>query len=523
MSVATTINRIERMLHRSNAGDAAARIAYEQRASGYRGRPADYCREILNQYPTEDQEAIWQAAETYPYKVCVPSANNCGKTFSGAGYTSYFYDTYNPSVSLLTATTAVQVKDGLFKELRRLRPKYGFAPKDTRIESSPMHYAHGFTAVSPDAFQGRHEDNVLVIFDEATGIERDFWSRAGTMAQPIAGHAFLAFYNPNDASSYAYEAEDSGNYHVIRLCALTHLNVQRELRGLHPAIPSAIRLDNVWQRIRLECREIREADFDPIIDFWFPGVFSKELNSWLPGETSPVIGAPKCYRPNTPEFEAQVLGRWPLAASDALFSPLSLKLCRALRIEISPLWPVVVGCDVARFGDDHTCFAIRIGPCLVKVERASKRDTSWIAYRIRELLDEIATEYKSHEDRHEVARKARIYIDCTGGYGGGVADKLPDLSVVELNMASESPDPTKLRMRSYLWFRLSGIAHENLLDMSRVDERQFNELAKDMIVQRYRLDEQMRRVLEPKRITKQRLGRSPDAGDAVALSYYSGV
>lgn len=479
---------------------------YRDRASRYRHDVAAYCRDVLRREPTPGQVAIWDAVLKPPYRVLVPSANAQGKTFAGACFASWFYDTFDPSTCLITAPTYVQVRDLMFKELRTLRPPHGFLPRDTRLESSWNHFVHGFTAATADGFQGRHADAMSLIFDEATGVHRDFADRGKTMWKAHDGHYWLCFYNPNDPSTWVYEAEESGQWATVRLSALDHPNVIAQLRGEPPPVSGACVLEQVVARLLSECETVADGDADSATDFIFPATSS-------PLCAFSELRSPRWWRPATQAFEAQVLGRWPLLPAGSLFTPAMVARCSALGLLILPEWEVVIGCDVARFGDDRTAFAVRKGPVLLHAETASKRDTSWIADRLVRMAHEWTPSV-------EAAREVRVVIDATGGYGGGVADQLADrLPVIELAMSAKSPDPAIFLMRSYLWFRLAQLAAAGLLDLSRLPPGPLQELRGDLIAPKYRHGDGPKRV-EPKDQIKARLKRSPDLGDAVALCYY---
>lgn len=497
-------------------GDAAS---HRGRARRYIADPVGYAGDVLGVSLTPQQQQIARALLEPPYRVLVPSANNTGKTFLAATLASWFHDNFTPSIVQATAPTARQVHDLLFKELRGLRGNVagasaGFAPKADRLERSPAHFVNGFTARDADSFQGTHAEFLGLVFDEATGIDDEFWRRAATMWNGDLGHWWLAIYNPNDAGSPAYAAEESGLWRVIRLSALEHPNLAAELRGEPPPVPSAIRLRGVLARIKSECEPVAASDADPLTDFLFPPAASPAA--------SPVVGEPQWYRPKTPAFEAQVLGRWPLIPTQGLFSPALVDKCAAASRHVEPDWMPQVGVDVARFGGDKSAIAVRRGPCLLHVETHSRRDTAFLALRIRELLEQFAIQIVGYDKRGELISRIPVVVDGTGGYGGGVVDQLPGCAVADLSMSAASPDPRVLRMRSYLWFRLAELAHAGLLDLSRLDADTLRQLRGDLVAPRYRIDEQNRKVLEPKHQIKDRLGRSPDVGDAVALAYYTG-
>lgn len=465
-------------------------------AAHYKGDPEAYARRFLRRQLTAKQAEILSLLDTPPYRVLVPSANTQGKTFAAAVRASYFFDTHVPSVTLATAPTKVQIRDLLFKELRRVRPSSeGFAPKDTRLQYAIDHYVHGFTAAKADAFQGRHEENLGIIFDEATGVYVEFWQRAETMFGGHAGHWWLATYNPNDVTSHAFQVEDRGGWHVVRLNALEHPNIAAELVGNPPVIPSAIRLDTILRRIKFECRCLEPGEFDPVTDFEFAG---------------------KSYRPLTPEFEAQILGRWPIAGSESIWTPALYNRARQTGMTIPDEWALAAGCDVARFGDDKTTIAVRKGPALIHLEALTGLNSVQVAERLRVVLTHYAGSSK-------LARQVPTYVDETGGYGASVVDNADGYHFIGVNAASQSPDPRFPNTRSWLWWNLRYIADAGACDFSRIPEFESALLRSELCSPRYHLDAKGRRVVEIKSQVKQRLTRSPDRADAVNLCYLLGA
>lgn len=511
----------ERAKTNLNALDAAM--------SKYAAHPVEYVNEYLGKQVTPKQAEILTKLELPPYRVLARSANTQGKTFIGAAKCSHFYDTYNPSLVLVTAPVYEQVRDLAFKELRSLRPNLrGFLPKATRLESSLSHYVNGLTANKPDSFQGRHDEHIGLWFDEATGIAREFWSRADTMfVGANAGSWWLATYNPNDAASHAFAAEESGSWHLVVLSALEHPNILAELAREPPPIPAAIRLDTVLRRFSAECDKIAEQFVDPIVDFEFP------------------VGSGLWWHPRTSDFEAQILGRWPVSPATALWSPALFDQC-CMQIEVDPSWTLAVGCDVARFGDDKSCIFARIGPVSVLCEAYSGVTTTWLAQRLREvclMLAELVTQLASsrparstsdspltmrqvrlatHSDARSLARRIPCYIDDTGGYGAGVIDQNDGYAFVGVCMSSASSDPRFPNLRSQLWCQFADAAISgrgagvNFAQLSFEDRRV---LKGDLTSAHYSLNPKNQRVVEPKVHIKERLGRSPDRADAAILCF----
>jgi hypothetical protein len=112
-------------------------------------------------------------------------------------------------------------------------------------------------------------------------------------------------------------------------------------------------------------------------------------------------------------------------------------------------------------------------------------------------------------------RKPLIVID-DAGLGGGVVDRLREQNEFEVKAflgarraRQERDFPNR---RSESWFQFA-----EALDSIDLDDDA--DLAADLLAPRYALDSQGRRVMERKDVTKQRLRRSPDRGDAVTMAF----
>lgn len=169
-----------------------------------------------------------------------------------------------------------------------------------------------------------------------------------------------------------------------------------------------------------------------------------------------------------------------------------------------PIGPVVFGVDVAREGDDATCIVIRQGRVLIHFERMYKKKSHEVAARVHSL----ANEY--HSDA--------IFVDSTGGYGGGVMDFLTAVyhrqDVTGVNFASSATEEERFyRIRTEMWWNMK----EWFEGGASVPDSP--ELQKDVCSPTYSFQpgtDQMR--LEGKKDMKARGVESPDIGDALALT-----
>ena len=166
------------------------------------------------------------------------------------------------------------------------------------------------------------------------------------------------------------------------------------------------------------------------------------------------------------------------------------KICRKL------------GVDVARFGDDKTIIFPRQGLiAFMPIEMRNAR-TNEIAARITEVKDKWKTD--------------GVYIDDTGGYGGGVCDSLVQsgYSPNPINMSGKASDSRYHNKRAEMWFRMaewikSGGALPNT-----------PEIVGELTAPTYTF-QNGKFLIEPKDQIKSRLGRSPDLADALSLTFAS--
>lgn len=469
------------------------------RFTRYQSNPVGYIRDICKQGIVWDRIGdIADAILNPPYCVLVPSANNLGKTWACGRFLSWFHDCFNPGIALVTAPTAVQVQDGVWKEFRASRNGNlaGFMPKATYAGDAGNHFVRGFTANNPDAFQGRHERHMMMIFDEATGVKRVFWERVRTFVQPHFGHSWLCFYNPNDTTSPAYEYEQSGRMPVVRLSALEHPNILAQLEGREPPIPGAVRLETIRERINAECDQIAVEQIDHTTDFEFP------------------VGSGKWYRARTPTFDPQVRGRWPRVGVEALWPVAALEAAFTRQMPIQPQWPVAIGCDVARFGHNATAIVVRRGLALVHAERHYGVKSPFVIDRLKKLA------YEHSPDKSNF-RKVPCWIDDTGGYGSGVVDHGEGFNFHGISSSSSAPDGRHRNMRCYLWHLPVAAAEQSGIDCTRLQDRDRADLKAEWASVKA-WESSGARCVDSKDDIKALLGRSPDLADAANLSFYPG-
>lgn len=452
----------------------------------YKDDIVGYAENVLGVQLWAKQKEICEALIQHK-RVIVESANAIGKSFIVAVIATWFHETHIPGTAVLTAPTERQITDTTFKEIRKMYRGPGLAKKANRIERTPNHKVLGYTAVDDTAFQGIHDENLLIVFEECIGIEGIFWNAArGVLA---GGNSYwLAVCNPTDISSHAYTERESGEWHVIQISAFDHPNVEAGLKGEPEPIPGAITLQQLRDNIRSWCDEIPAQDKTDA-DFEFEG------KTWRPG----------------PIAEARLLGRYPTLDGYTVFTQRDFELASAKQEPTDAGQDQVeIGCDVARYGDDNTTIHVKRGNQSVFHESYNGRSTQYTATRLKELANQYAGDH---------AKKIPIRVD-SAGIGGGLCDQKGGFNFVEVNAATVANDSESYpNKRSELLFTLAGKMRSGECNISFLHKRQQDELRRQALGITYKLDTKGKRVAEPKDKIKQRIGRSPDDLDAIALAY----
>lgn len=194
---------------------------------------------------------------------------------------------------------------------------------------------------------------------------------------------------------------------------------------------------------------------------------------------------------------------------------------KARKAEIEPFGSLVVGMDPAGTGPDATAVAWRRGGKVLKVERRYKLGPVDKANWLKAIIDE--------------DEPARVFVDVGGGYGEFIQIVRdwgePYSKLVEpVNFGSNPQDQPKLdnagqplpgpkNRRAEMWMRM----RDWMEDPLGADIPDDDALHADLMAPGYRHDMRQALILESKDDIKKRGLRSPDGGDAVALTFASPV
>jgi hypothetical protein len=209
------------------------------------------------------------------------------------------------------------------------------------------------------------------------------------------------------------------------------------------------------------------------------------------------------YGDDSDFFRVRAKGEFPRASSMQFIPSDIVDVAIGRQIEEHSIYHAakVVGVDVARFGDDQTVIVVRQGLAIRRLHRLRKRDTMTIASLVAQIY------------REENADA--VFVDDTG-VGGGVTDRLNQLHyrVIPVNVGETALDEKRyVNKRAEVWDKMRQAIRAGLC--LPVDD----ELRQDLIGIEYGFDAKERLQLEKKSDMKIRGLASPDAGDAIALTY----
>lgn len=225
-------------------------------------------------------------------------------------------------------------------------------------------------------------------------------------------------------------------------------------------------------------------------------------NPFCPEELK--LQAEKCRRENPEDYMHIWLG-YPLSLGAAkLIAPRTVRQAFVPKISSSDS-PLVIGLDIARFGDDQTVFCFRKGRWCFKFEVLKKQDVVGVADHCQGIITDYAP--------------ARIFLD-SGGVGGGVYDILLSRGFRDIIRAVNFGgrailDERYANRRAEMWSNAAAWLEQELPVQLPPDE----ELLNDLCSVNKKYDARGRLLLESKEDIKKRLGRSPDKADAFVLTF----
>lgn len=435
------------------------------RFSEYRDKPCEFVEEVLGVQLWERQQDVLRAMVDNR-RIAVKSGHGTGKTFvTACGVLWWLYA--RRGLVITTAPTWEHVEDVLWREINSIANK---APVKlpgeaflTERRVAMDWYAVGLSTSKPDAFQGRHHPDLLVIIDEAPGVSEQVHLEISTLATG-AKNCILMIGNPTVTSGTFYEAfKNPDVWYCMKISCLEHPNV---VNG-QELIPGAV--TKGW----IEERRSVWSENHP---FWF----SRVLGEFPKISTKGVIPLGWLEQAQNEEERKKAL-------SDA----------ETQRI------PRVGGLDVARYGDNRCVLTIRRGDAI-------EEQIDWHHTTLMETCGRAAKAIKDY------GLKALV-IDAAG-VGAGVFDRLAEqrLPVYGYNGGHRAFTPGSFsNRRSEMWWALRVRLEKKRLWLPPKSER----LIADLVTPEYEIISSGRIKVETKEALLDRGVKSPDFADSLILCF----
>lgn len=409
-----------------------------------------------------EQPVIWRAGTV--------SGRGPGKSAKVAMRTLWFQSTRLGGTTIITANTEPQLKTRTFAEVTKwhtlainshwfdatvlsLKPAGWFEKllKEQLKIDTGYYYAQGqlWSEENPDAFAGVHNPNgVQVIFDEASGIPKPIWNvTEGFFTEPVLHRYWDVFSNGRRSSGAFFDVfNDEADF---------------------------------WPNKRqIDSRTVEGTD---------TALFNRMIEQY--GIDSDVV-------------RVEVLGQFPKQGNRQFISNQITRDAQKRELQQDNGAALVMGVDIARYGDDQTVIRWRQGRDARSIPpvKLKGRDNMEVANIVAQWID------RTNPDA----------VNIDAGNGTGVIDRLKEMGyrVNEIWFGSKANDKEWANKRTEMYASV-----RNWLPGGCIDEDPA--LFRDLTAPEYdyfgKAKDQL--MLESKESMKGRGMPSPDDGDALALTF----
>jgi len=432
-------------------GEPGTTLEHEAGPDGWQIEVLDY----LGQQLIQTTDAI---------RIAIASGHGIGKSSLIAWLILWFMSTKPHPQIPVTAGTAAQLATKTWRELakwhRLALNSHWFdwtATKFARKGFAETWYASAipWSKERAQSFAGTHEEHVLVLYDEGSTIDDAIWDvTEGAMSTP--GAIWVVPGNPELSSGRFHDC-----FHRYR---------------------------SLWKTWQIDARTAKQTNKPEI---------ARQIAAY--GDDSDFV-------------RVRWLGKFPRQAPMQFISEALVEAAQQREAVGYHLAPVVLGVDVARFGDDETVVVKRQGPAVTYCK-------GYRGLRTDQTADVIATLLRQDQAIQQV------FVDVVG-IGAGVVDQLYRLGyrqeVLGVNAGEAAtefyPDtqtPKYFNLRAQMWGKMKEwLEYEGgCLPLEPA------QLGHDVVGPQYGYAQRQQIQLERKEDMKARGLPSPDYGDALALTF----
>ena len=401
-------------------------------------------------------------------RVAVKAGHGTQKTFLAARLALWFSYNWRPSKVITTAPTTRQVEKLLWSEMKHAYEnldKRSYPGKMLALEwrGNPDWFMFGFSSDNPVMAEGFHGENVLIIVDEAKGINEDIMEGLeGALSGDNA--RLLLISTAGNPEGYLYDAFS----------------------------------DPLFEHFTFSCQEM--VDWYTVRGLPVPKGCTTQR--WI-DERKVKWGE------DSVRYKMRVLAQFCESIPEAiiLFEWVQRAMKKKRTQPPQQLNKRRMGVDVAEFGEDSNVFFVGDDYGSLEIEMTKKQEPTDTAGRIIQKIKE----WKIPDEN--------VQIDTTGtgsGIGSILREKGHDVNCIHFAERSSNPEEYADIITEMYW---------NLRE--RVKNPKFcleedSELREDLTRRKYKTNSDGAYEIEAKRKFRKLVGRSCDKGDAAALCYFEG-
>lgn len=417
------------------------------------------------------QEEVLQALRAHT-RIAVRSGNTVGKTATAAEIVNDWMSTHYPAKVITTSASWKQVEDVLWKEIRvfyaNSKIEVGTPLLNTSLNFNDEHFAIGISTDRPVNFQGFHSPNLLLLVDEASGINPDIFD----MMEALHPKCIVLLGNPLDSTGRFAECFNSERWHKITISCEDCVQWQEK----NGKIPGLVTRD--WIKDMADLHGIKSA--------WY---------------RVHVLGLP----PEQDEF-ALIERQWVDRARKGLDAdgiPLDEE------DEDSELR--IIAFDIAsKHGDNETVIGYRYGHTHKTSKGYRKQTATWIR-------DQVTSMYSKLE--------ANIVVHDADGLGEPMAENLSESHVPSLEFhggyAQKAMSSKFRNLRSQFYWIIAKKFEKGLYNLKYMNEEDYQILRSQLCSIRVKPEDGMGRFqIETKEDMLARGIKSPDYADEFMMEEY---
>jgi hypothetical protein len=392
--------------------------------------------------------------ETQPLQLAIASGHGAAKTTFVAWMIEWFMSCRPHPQVVCTANTETQLNTKTWRELAKwhklsaVRDWFDWTATSFYLKAHPDTWkanAIPWSENNSEAFAGTHEESVLVVFDEASKISDKIWE--------VTDGIFTTKKN------------------IWLVCGNGTRNTGRFYECFH-------KHKRFWKTWNIDSRTCKAANKD----------YLDRLITQYGGE-------------DQDQSKVRVRGLFPASATRQLISTESVEKAMDFQAEGWDLLPKVLGCDIARFGENSSVLIYRQGRKVFEPIVLPKQDLMQTAHVIAEEMKK--------------GRPIQTFVDGSG-IGAGVVDRLRQLNfpVVDVNGGNSSLNPRFLNKRAEMWW-----AGKEFIENGQCELPKDSKLKDELTCTEYDYTDKGRIRLDRKTDIMEQYGFSPDRADALMLTF----